>query len=62
MTLTPAQLDSFIKSREPRRDAQGRDIRHDPCPKCAYGVMHYQVMGSSHVFICDACHWMDFKR
>lgn len=60
--MTPAQLDSLIKSKHKRRGWFGRDLRTDPCTKCREGEMHYKQMASSHVFVCDRCDWVDWKR
>jgi hypothetical protein len=60
--MTPAELDKRIKQIRKRRGWFGRDLRIDPCPKCSDGEMLYQLMASSHIFICDRCDWIDWKR
>lgn len=62
MSVSPAQLDSFIKSKHKRRGLFGRDLRTDPCPKCKEGEMHYHLFASSHYFACDRCPNVDWTR
>jgi hypothetical protein len=62
MPMNAAQLDSLIKLSHKRRGWFGKDLRTDPCPKCDNGEMHYQLLGPSHIFVCDRCSWIDWNR
>jgi len=53
--MTPAELDRLLHAQKKPGSHGTRN-----CPKCRLGYMAYQPMGSSSVYACVDCHWMEF--
>lgn len=53
--MNPAELDALIHSQKKDGEHGARN-----CPKCERGFMAYVVTGSSGMYACQKCSWIEF--